>query len=211
MVGQRWKEIYFFLTHFLTWPNYYLAKLRLRLRAGPKGHYLHLACGAIYIPGMINIDGNWFRKTDLWLDLRNGLPCATGSVAFVYCSHAIGNILPEEALQLLGEIRRVLRPDGVARIALPSFEHALLIAAGKAESKWPRSFDDPYGQAINYLFCDGTNKYFYSFSVFDGFARQAGFREVFHYSQEHGCQPKRYGDVEVGNEPKGSFVVELRP
>jgi predicted SAM-dependent methyltransferase len=211
MIGQQVKDVYYSLIRYLTVPNYYIAKLQLARRTGPKGHYLHLACGDKYMPGMINIDGNFFRKTDFWLDVRNGLPCAAGSVSFAYCCHALEHFLPEDALLLLGELRRVLRPDGVARIAIPSFEHALSIAAGKAKSKWPRSFDDSYGQAINYLFCDGQHKYAYSFSVLDRFARQAGFREVINYSQEHGCQPKRYGDVKVQNEPKGSLIVELRP
>ena len=211
MIRQQVKDVYYLLTRFLTIPNYYVAKLRLARRAGPNGHYVHLACGPNYIPGMINIDGNFFRKTDLWLDLRNGIPCGTGSAFFVYCCSTLTVFLPDDALRLLREIRRALRPDGTARISVASFEYALDIATGKVESKWPRPFDDPLGQAINHLFCDGQNKYAYSFSVLSSFARQAGFREVIHYSQEHGCQPKRYGDVEVGNEPKGSLVVELRP
>lgn len=211
MIRQQVKDVYYSLTRFLTVPNYYVAKLRLSRHAGTNGHSMHLGCGGNYITGMINIDANLFRKTDLWLDLRIGLPCGDGSASFVYCSHTLEHFFPNDALQILGEIRRVLRPDGIARIAVPSFEYAMDIAAGKIEEKWPRSFDDPLGQAINYLFCDGQHKYAYSFGVLDSFARQAGFREVIHYSQEHGCQPKRYGEVEVGNEPKGSLVVELRP
>src|SRR5262249_1413273 len=144
--------------------------------------------------GMINIDGNLFRKTDAWLDLRNGLPFATGSAAFVYCSHTLEHFFPDDAVRLLREIRRVLRPDGTARIAVPSFLHALDIIAGKAESMWPRGFEDRLGQAINYLFCDGQHRYAYSFGVLEAFARQAGFREMVDYSQEYGCRPKRYGE-----------------
>lgn len=211
MIRQQVKDIYFSLTRFLTIPNYYVAKLRFGRRTGTNGHYLHLGCGPHYIPGMINIDGNVFRKIDLWMDLRNGLPFKPGSVFFVFCSHTLEHLFPDDALRLLGEIHRVLRPDGVARIAVPSFEHSLDIAAGKVASKWPRSFDDPLGQAINYLFCDGQHKYAYSFGVLSSFARQVGFRDVIHYSQKHDCQPKQYGAVEVGNEPEGSLVVELRP
>ncbi len=211
MTGAQTKEIYYLLTRILTLPNYYAAKLRLAWRTPPNGHYLHLACGTKYISGMVNIDGYFFRKTDFWLDLRNGLPCKDGSVCFVYFCNSIQHFLPHEAIRLLREIRRVLRPDGIARISAPSFEYVLDIAAGKVESRWPRSFEDPLGQAINHLFCDGACKYAYSFGVFDSFARQAGFREVIDYSREHDCQPKRYGDVEVGNEPKGQLIVELRP
>jgi predicted SAM-dependent methyltransferase len=211
MIRQRVKDIYYALTRILTFPNYYLAKLRLALRAEPKGHYLHLACGPIYIPGMINIDGNIFRKIDVWLDLRNGIPCGDKSASFVYFCSTLQMFYPEDAIRLLREFRRVLRPDGIARVSVPSFEFAMDIVTGKAKCQWPRVFEDPYGQAINYLFCDGASRYFYSFSVLDHFARQAGFRQVINYSQEHGCQPKRYGEVEVGNEGEGSLVVELLP
>lgn len=211
MIRQQLKDVYFSIVRFLTIPNYYIAKLRFGMRAGASGHYLHLGCGPNYIPGMINIDGNVRRKIDLWMDLRNGLPFKSGSVFFVFCSHTLEHLLPDDALRLLGEIHRVLRPDGVARIAVPSFQYTLDIAAGKAESKWPRSFDDPFGQAINYLFCDGQHKYAYSFGVLSSFAHQAGFRDAIHYSEKHDCQPKQYGHVEVGNEPKGSLVVELLP
>jgi predicted SAM-dependent methyltransferase len=211
MIGQRKKDVYYFLTRILTFPNYYVAKLRFSWPAGPDGHYLHLGCGPKYIAGMINIDGNIFRKVDLWLDLRNGLPFRSGSVSFAYCRDTLEHFFPDEALQILRELRRVLRPDGVARIAVPSFEHALDIAAGKVEYQWPRESDDPLGQAINYLFCDGQHKYAYSFGVLSDFARQAGFHEVIPYSQRHACQPKKYGKIEVGNELEGSLIVELMP
>lgn len=211
MIKTQTKDLLFFLARYLTLPNYYFAKLRYGWRTPSKGYYLHLACGAKYIPGMINVDGNIFRKIDLWMDLRNGLPFRDGSVSLVYFCNAIQCLLPDDAIRLLREIRRVLRPDGVARVSAPSFEYVMDIANGKVESSWPRSFKDPLAQAINHLFCDGACRYGYSFGVFDDFARQAGFREVIHYSREHGSQPKRYGDVEVGDEQKGNVVVELRP
>jgi hypothetical protein len=69
----------------------------------------------------------------------------------------------------------------------------------------------PHGQAINYRVADGQHRYAYSFGLLEVFARQAGFRGVVDYTQEHGCLPKRYGEVEVGDEAAGSLVVELRP
>src|SRR5262249_47269936 len=143
MIGPRARAFYHVLARFLTIPNHYTAKLRFAWRPNSGGHCLHLACGPVYIPGMINIDINIFRKSDLWLDLRNGLPFGNGSVSFVYFCNSIHHLFPDDAIRLLKEIRRVLRPDGVARVSAPSFEYAVKeVANGKAESKWPRSFDD---------------------------------------------------------------------
>jgi predicted SAM-dependent methyltransferase len=47
------------------------------------------------------------------------LPCASGSVSAVYSSHMIEHLDRGEARAFLAEVRRVLRPGGVVRIAAP--------------------------------------------------------------------------------------------
>jgi hypothetical protein len=47
------------------------------------------------------------------------IPCAPGSVAALYSSHMIEHIDRAEARSFLTEVRRVLRPGGVVRIAAP--------------------------------------------------------------------------------------------
>lgn len=211
MIDQSLKDVYFAANRWLSRPNRALARLRFRRPEHPEGFYLHLGSGASYIPGMINVEGNLRARKDLWIDVRDPLPFPDGSVYFAYCSHMLEHLLPSAALGLLREVRRVLSPRGSARIAVPSFEHALEIAAGRARSNWPRAFDEPHAQAINYLFCDGQHKYAYSFGLLDAFAREAGFTRVEHYSAAHGVAPKQYGAVRVGDEAEGSLVVELAP
>lgn len=209
MIRQQIKDVYFGLVRYLSLPNALLARGRYRRSTAAEGFRLHLGCGLHYIDGMINIDGNLFRKKDLWLDLRNSLPFPDCSASLVYSSHMLEHLYPEDALRLLKEIHRVLRDDGIARIAVPSMEHALMIARGQASMKFPRSFDDPLAQAVNYLFCDGQHKFGYSSSLLAEFARQAGFSHVAQYSAEHGVTSKQYGPVSLGNEPPGSLVAEL--
>lgn len=209
MIRQSVKDAYFALSRYLCLPGTWTAGMKNRLRPPAEGYSLHLGCGFKYIPGMINADGNRFRKIDLWLDLRNRLPFPDASCRLVYSSHTLEHLFPDEALFLLAEIRRVLRPDGVARIAVPSVEHALSVAGGGRVEDWPRPFDDSVAQAVNYLFCDGQHKYAYNFSILDRFARQAGFSEVHHVSAIHGLEPRLYGDLALGDEPEGSLVVEL--
>jgi predicted SAM-dependent methyltransferase len=212
MIRQSIKDLYFGLVRYLSIPNTALARIKYRLSGPtrPEGHYLHLGCGFKYLPGMINADGNAFRKIDLWLDLRNGLPFPDQSCAFVYSSHTIEHLFPYEAITLLKEIHRVLKPDGVARIAVPSMEHALVVAMGGGkEEDWPRPFGDPVSQAVNYLFCDGQHKYAYTYDILRRFAEEAGFGTVTHASALWGVEPRAYGAVTVGDEPEGSLVVEL--
>ncbi len=209
MIRQNIKDVYFALSRYLCLPGTWASSLKYRLARPSDGYYVHLGCGFKYIEGMINADGNRLRRIDLWLDLRNRLPFPTGSCRFVYSSHTLEHLLPDDAIALLGEIRRVLAPGGVARIAVPSVEHALAVAGGGRAEDWPRPFEDPVAQAVNYLFCDGQHKYAYNYAILERFARQAGFAQVDHYSLIHGVAPKAYGRVTVGDEPEGSLVVEL--
>jgi len=209
MISQGVKEIYFGATRWLTLPNYLAARVRYR-NPPVEGLSLHLGCGEEYIPGMVNVDVNFLRRKDLWLDLCNGLPFPDGSASFVYCSHTIEHLYPWTALAVLSEIRRVLRADGVARIAVPSLEHALRIIAGDSRSEWPRNFSDPRAQALNYLFCEGQHKYGYCTSILADFARQAGFTTAVEDAVYSGEKRKQYGRVTIGNEPEGSLVMEMR-
>lgn len=213
MIRQQVKDVYFGLARVLTRPNAWLARWRHRQHAGKGTLRLHLGCGPHYLPGMINVDGNIRRRKDLWLDLRNPLPFPDGSVSLIYCSHMLEHLFPDDALRLLAEMRRVLSEQGVARIAVPSLEHALEIARGKAEAdvsaRFPRAFDAPPAQALNYLFCDGQHKYGYCWELLEAFARQAGFTRITNYSAENGVAEKPYGPVTLGPDLPGSLVVEL--
>jgi len=211
MMRQSVKDAYFGLVRFASLPSTWVARARYGLLGPPRaeGFFVHLGCGFKYIDGMINVDGNLFRKVDVWADLRNPLPFPTASCRLVYSSHTIEHLVPDEAKSLLREIRRVLADDGVARIAVPCMEHALEVIRGRRVEDWPRPFADPVAQAVNYLFCDGQHKYAYSFDLLAAFARESGFSRVVNYSATHGVAPKEYGAVTVGDEPDGSLVVEL--
>jgi predicted SAM-dependent methyltransferase len=207
VLRQSIKDIYFLLNQYAVLPNTWLARFAYNGKTGLK---VHLGCGDDYRNGLINVDGNIRRRKDLWLDLRNGLPFSADSVQLLYCSHTLEHLFPEDALRLLGEIRRVLSKDGVARIAVPSFEHCLDIVAGARQSHWPRDFEYSRCQAINYLFCDGQHKYAYCFENLKEFAIHAGFTRVENISESYGVTMRDYGDIKLGGEPEGSLVVDLR-
>ena len=207
MIRQSLKDLYFIANQWLVLPNTMLTKLRY---SGQQELRLHLGCGDDYLEGMINVDGNIRRQKELWLDLRNRLPFADGSAALIFCSHTLEHLYPYEAIAALKEIRRVLDPkDGVARIAVPSFEKCLKIVSGEEKSGWPRVFEDSESQALNYLFCDGQHKYGYCASTLRKFAEEAGFGSIENYSAEQGCKEKTYHGVTLGNEPPGSLIFEL--
>jgi predicted SAM-dependent methyltransferase len=114
------------------------------------------------------------------------------------------HLYPDEAISLIGEIYRVLQPNGLARLVMPGFDHAIRICSGAAESRWPRHFDSPSAQAINYLFCDGQHHYAYSYELMKQVAEKAGFSKI---ERSAANEFEYQGEMPV--EPVGSLAVHL--
>jgi predicted SAM-dependent methyltransferase len=111
--------------------------------AVPDGPMLNLGSGPEAAAGWINYDGSWQARlaghrwvaravsTALGIEIghwpravnyrnvRRGLRYDDRSVAVVYASHLVEHLYRDEALALLREARRVLRPGGVCRIVVP--------------------------------------------------------------------------------------------
>lgn len=83
---------------------------------------LHLGCGKRYIPGFFHMDAVPFAHLDQQGDIRNLSFLASESVDLIYCCHAFEYFDVDEARLTLREWRRVLKPGGVLRLAVPDFE-----------------------------------------------------------------------------------------
>lgn len=207
MLAQSVEDLYFLTTSFAVFPNTFWKRVVYRNK---RDLILQLGSGDDHREGMVNVDGNFARKKDMWLDLRNRLPFGQKSAKVIYCCHMLEHLLPEDALPLLREMHRVLSDDGILRLAVPSFERCLDIVAGRETSHWPRELKGERSQAINYLFCDGQYKYAYCFENLSQFAEQAGFTRIHHCSELDGLVEKDYSGIMLGKENPGSLVVELQ-
>lgn len=58
-----------------------------------------------------------------WMDITKGLPFADASVDAVYASHVLEHLYREDAIGLLSECHRILKPEGVIRLVLPDLRH----------------------------------------------------------------------------------------
>jgi SAM-dependent methyltransferase len=69
-------------------------------------------------------------------DVTKSLPYATDSVSAIYSSHMLEHLYHDQALALLRECRRVLRPGCTLRLALPDAEQFArnLVHASMADS-----------------------------------------------------------------------------
>ncbi len=182
MLHQRYKDLVFWGIAKATIPNYLLRRYVIGPRPVDGARHLHLGCGAKYLPGFLNIDGNLFNKIDLWLDVRNGLPFPSNTVDSIYSTHMFEHFYPDELQLLLRECLRVLKPGGGIRLIVPNLGSAIS-AYSRKQSGWfydsfPRHFDSLGGRFANFVFCDGQHRTAFDFSYLDEVLRQSGFREV---------------------------------
>ena len=182
MLHQRYKDIAFWGISKATIPNYLLHRYLFRGWLPYGAAHLHLGCGTKYLPGFLNIDGNLFNKLDLWLDVRNGLPFASNSVASIYSTHMFEHFYSDELDLLLRECVRVLRPGGGIRLIVPNLESAIkaysLDRSAWFEDLFPRHFDSLGGRFSNFVFCDGQHRTALDFTYMNEVLRKSGFREV---------------------------------
>ena len=83
---------------------------------------LNVGCGRCYHEDWTNIDLVAQGPSVRQYDLRRGLPYEDGAFDAVYHSHVLEHLTPEEARRMLVECRRVIRPGGVIRLAVPDLE-----------------------------------------------------------------------------------------
>ena len=89
---------------------------------------LHIGCGANHLDHWLNTE-LCPRGDEIFLDATRTFPLPDAAFEYVYSEHMIEHIEYAEALHMLRECRRVLRPGGVVRIVTPdlSFLQTLLV------------------------------------------------------------------------------------
>ena len=130
-------------------------------------------------------------------DVRLLLPWADGSAEYVHHEHLIEHLSRNEAVRLMAECFRVLRPGGVLRVATPSLEeHCRLYLAGQwqldgidrynADLADPQPDDGPPGtfkitggcEVLNSLFYWWGHRWIYDAQYLSRRFRQAGFESI---------------------------------
>jgi predicted SAM-dependent methyltransferase len=182
VLHQRSKDLVFLLLAKATLPNYWLKRSLdgLSRKTGGARH-LHLGSGPKYLPGFINIDANPRERTDLWLDVRCGLPYRDASVDSIYTTHMFEHLYPDELQNLLRECVRVLKPGAGMRIVVPSLASAIAAYCQKRENwfdAWPLKYESWGGKFSNYVFCSGQHRTAFDFEYLAEVLRTAGFREI---------------------------------
>ena len=88
-------------------------------QAGQAVRRLNWGCGGHTLPGWINSDNKEAPDINLSCDIRDGLPLDDGSMDYVVSIHALPEVPYDALVPVLRELRRVIKPGGVLRLALP--------------------------------------------------------------------------------------------
>lgn len=179
MVNQRIKDLYYYTIGKLSMLSFLRHKLFSKRKFA--GKTLHIGCGKNYLNGLINIDGNIFRKKDIWLDATLGLPFPAGSMQGIYTSNFLEHFNYADALKISREFYRVLKPGGGLRLVVPSLEYAINMYRennASAFSSWPADFKSIGGRFNNFLLCGNQHLLMFDFSFLEELLTDAGFKGV---------------------------------
>jgi predicted SAM-dependent methyltransferase len=153
----------------------------LRSRRPDGQIWVQLGSGAHYIDGMINVDVNPFRKSDMWLDLRKGLPFADNSVDAIYCCHTLEHFYEPDVRGIIRECMRSLKPKGGLRVVTPDLKKAVeayLQGDIKRFSDFPDRRKSIGGKLANYLLCRDQHRLIFDFSFWKEILEDEKFMEV---------------------------------
>jgi len=89
---------------------------------------LHIGCGEINSPGFINLDARAMPHVHIVsknIFMLGMIP--NDSLDMVYMSHVLEHVPRNKVLEVIREMARVLKPDGILRISVPDFDHIIAI------------------------------------------------------------------------------------
>lgn len=104
------------------------ARLANLPKTGDGKRLLHIGCGAINRTGFINLDAR--TMPHIHIVSRNIFRLemiSNESLDMVYMCHVLEHVPRDKALEVIQEMSRVLKRDGLLRISVPDFDHIIAI------------------------------------------------------------------------------------
>jgi ubiquinone/menaquinone biosynthesis C-methylase UbiE len=143
---------------------------------------LHLGCGKRYLPGFVHVDLDDFPHIDYRSSIDRLPMFGDETVDLIYCCHAFAYFDRVQAMTVLREWLRVLRPGGILRLAVPDF--AALVRHYQASGNLEQILGPLFGRIV-IQGPDGSTvlyeKTTYDYESLQVLCLQAGFRSFRRY------------------------------
>ncbi len=137
---------------------------------------LHLGCGKRYIPEFIHVDARSFPHVDYVTSADKLGMFKDNSADLIYACHLLEHFKRNQVEGVLSEWRRVLKPEGILRLAVPDFE-SLVKVYGKYKDlalvMGPVHGRQDYPDNIHYISFD--------FAYLKKLLTKAGFKKIRRY------------------------------
>ena len=180
------------------------------VRAAAGVRRLNWGCGEHPEPGWLNSDVKNVPGIDIVADVRAGLPLESDSIDYITSIHALPELPYPDLVPALRELRRVLKPGGVLRLALPDLERG--IEAYRSGNRDYFHVPDEDARSLGAKFVTQMIWYGYSRSLFvpdfvEELLERAGFSRVdrCRYRETAGPWPEI---VALDNRERESLFVE---
>jgi SAM-dependent methyltransferase len=170
---------------------------------------LNWGCGEWLAPGWINSDVKDVPGV-LVADIRSGIPLDSDSVDYAVSIHALPELSYPDLVPALEELRRVLKPGGVLRLALPDLEKGVEAYRRRDRAYFAIPDEDMRslgGKLIAQLVWYGYSRTFFVADFVEELLFKAGFSRVDHVAFRETASP--FSEiVELDNRQAESLFVE---
>ncbi|HEX6390953.1 MAG TPA: methyltransferase domain-containing protein [Solirubrobacteraceae bacterium] len=171
---------------------------------------LNWGCGGAGEPGWMNSDIKSGPRIDVPGDILAGLPLDDDSFDYVVSIHALPELPLDAQVPALAELRRVLRPGGVLRLALPD-----LLRGVDAYRRDDRDYflvpdedaDSIGAKLVTQLLWYGYSRTLFVADFVEELLRRAGFSAVRHVAYRE-TTTEHPGITELDNREAESLFVE---
>jgi len=158
----------------------------------------------------VNSDIKEAPGIDISADIRAGLPLDDASLDYVVGIHSLPELAYPDVATALRELHRVLRPDGVLRLALPDLDRAIRAYLDGDAGYFLIPDDDVRslgGKLVVQLTWYGYSRTMFTFDFVEELLYAAGFRRVERCSYRQTSSPHP-GIIELDNREGESLFVE---
>ena len=171
---------------------------------------LNWACGPRPASGWVNSDRIAAAGIDLRCDIRDGLPAPDGHFDYAVSIHGLQDLPYPDITPALCELRRVLRPDGVLRLALPDLDRSIQ-AYLRGDARYFYIPDDdarrPGAKLVVQAVWYGATRTPFTWDLIEELCEKAGYARVVRCAFRQTRSPHG-GIVELDNRERESLFVE---